>query len=91
MDTMLSWQDTNLPAGTMPWKAIVGVWASRFLRLSWLDNGEAGAEGQPPPGAFPKAFARLTRLLRGLEAFARRLKAFCAGIPMLARIVPAKS
>jgi hypothetical protein len=37
----------------------VGVWASRFLRLSWLDNGEAAAEGQPPPGAFPKAFARL--------------------------------
>jgi hypothetical protein len=32
------------------------VWLSRFLRLSWDDNGEAGAEGQPPPRAFPKAF-----------------------------------
>src|SRR6266404_6152791 len=24
------------------------------------DNGEAGAGGQPPPGAFPKAFAGVT-------------------------------
>jgi hypothetical protein len=47
------------------------VWASRLLRLSWPDNGEAGAEGQPPPGAFPKAF----------------VVAFVVVIPMLAQIV----
>jgi hypothetical protein len=35
----------------------VGVWLSRFWRLSCRDNGEAGAEGQPLPGAFPKPFA----------------------------------
>jgi hypothetical protein len=29
------------------------------------DNGEAGAEGQPPPWAFPKAF--VTSLLQGLS------------------------
>jgi hypothetical protein len=27
------------------------------------DNGEAGAAGQPPPGAFPKGF------MEGFEAF----------------------
>ncbi|HEY0908965.1 MAG TPA: hypothetical protein VGD75_01905 [Bradyrhizobium sp.] len=45
----------------------VGVRLSRFLRLSWDDNGEARAEGQPPPRAFPKAFiAAFMRLLRSL-------------------------
>jgi hypothetical protein len=34
----------------------VGVRASRFWRLDGRDNGEAEAEGQPPPKAFPKAF-----------------------------------
>jgi hypothetical protein len=34
----------------------VGVWVSRFRRLSARDNGEGRAEGQPPPGAFPKPF-----------------------------------
>jgi hypothetical protein len=32
------------------------VWASRILRLSWLDNGEPGAQGQPLAAAFPKGF-----------------------------------
>jgi hypothetical protein len=29
---------------------------SRFKRLSGGDNGDAGAEGQPPLRAFPKPF-----------------------------------
>jgi hypothetical protein len=37
----------------------VGVWTSRLAALMERDNGEAGAEGQPPAGAFPKAFVRL--------------------------------
>src|ERR1700726_2730605 len=39
----------------------VGVWASRFWRLSWPDNGEAGPQGQPTRRAFPKAFVWLIR------------------------------
>jgi hypothetical protein len=44
----------------------VGVWASRFWRLRCDDNGDGGAGGQPPAWAFPKAFAWVKRLLRGL-------------------------
>jgi hypothetical protein len=36
----------------------VSVWLSRFRGSLGCDNGEAAAEGQPPPRAFPKAFIK---------------------------------
>jgi hypothetical protein len=45
----------------------VGVWLSRFCGSLGCDNGEAAAEGQPPPRAFPKAF---------IEAFVELLAGF---------------
>jgi hypothetical protein len=34
----------------------VGVWGEAYAPLMDRDNGEAAAEGQPPPEAFPKGF-----------------------------------
>jgi hypothetical protein len=57
----------------------VGVWLSRFRGSLGCDNGEAAAEGQPPPRAFPKAFRELLAgffgaLCRGFdEAFYPKL------------------
>jgi hypothetical protein len=48
----------------------VGVWASRDGGSQPCDNGEAGAGGQPPPGAFPKAFVTvfMTAFKTGLSS-----------------------
>src|SRR6202021_867357 len=53
-DSLLAGRESPCRDNTM--EGNVGVWTSRFLRLSAGDNGEAGAFGQPPRGAFPKAF-----------------------------------
>jgi hypothetical protein len=34
----------------------VGVWGEAYAPLMDRDNGDAGAEGQPPLEAFPKGF-----------------------------------
>src|SRR5882757_11258330 len=59
MDTMLCWQGANLPAGTIPEKAMSVCGRVAPCGAHGPDNGEAGAAGQPPRGAFPKAFAGL--------------------------------
>jgi hypothetical protein len=65
---MLCWQGTNLPAGTMPWKAMSVCGRVAPCGSYERDNGEAGAGGQPPRRAFPKAF---------IEAF---VQGFCRGL-----------
>jgi hypothetical protein len=54
----------------------VGVWLSRFRGSLGCDNGEAAAEGQPPPRAFPKAF------IKPLLGFYRAFLARFAEAPM---------
>src|ERR1700722_17265517 len=63
MGTMLCWRGANLPAGTIPWKAMSVCGRVAFCGSDGDDNGDAGAGGQPPAGAFPKAFAQVMRLL----------------------------
>src|ERR1700726_1630330 len=60
MDTILCWQGANLPPRTRPYKAMPVCGRVAACDSHGPDNGEAGAEGQPPPGAFPKAFAGVT-------------------------------
>src|ERR1700691_1615247 len=63
MGTMLCWRGANLPAGTIPWKAMSVCGRVAFCGSDGDDNGDAGAGGQPPAGGFPKAFAQVMRLL----------------------------
>jgi hypothetical protein len=78
-DSLLAGRESSCRDNTM--EGNVGFVASRFPRLSWADNGEAGAFGQPPQRAFPKAF-----LEAFLEAFAGLKRSRSA--PALARPKP---
>src|ERR1700755_1555047 len=52
----LAWPGANLPAVTIPWKAMSVCGRTGFAALMAGDNGEAGAAGQRPDRAFPKGF-----------------------------------
>ena len=58
----LCWQGANLPAGTIPWKAmsVLRVKSLRAPRVD-RDNGFAMASGQPAGQAFPKGFVGVIR------------------------------
>jgi hypothetical protein len=63
MGSMLPLAGRESPCRDNTIEGNVGVWASRILRLMARDNGDARAGGQPARRAFPKAFARLKRVL----------------------------
>src|SRR3954453_15002322 len=50
IDTILWLAGRESPCRDNTIEGNVGVWASRFSRLSCPDNGEAQAGGQPAPG-----------------------------------------
>src|ERR1700712_739818 len=56
MNTNLAWPGANLPAVTIPWKAMSVCGRTTFGGSYGRDNGEAGAGGQRLGAAFPKGF-----------------------------------
>src|SRR5580692_5518051 len=70
-DTLLAGRESPCRDNTI--EGNVGVWVSRFRRLSARDNGEGRAEGQPAPGAFPKPFKEpFEGLFRGFSEALQR-------------------
>src|SRR5258708_2646640 len=56
MNTDLAWPGANLPAVTIPWKAMSVCGRTALAALMAGDNGEGGAGGQRAGAAFPKGF-----------------------------------
>src|SRR6201746_2816240 len=56
MNTDLAWPGANLPAVTIPWKAMSVCGRTALAALMAGDNGEGRAGGQRPGAAFPKGF-----------------------------------
>src|SRR6202795_5265765 len=54
MNTNLAWPGANLPAVTIPWKAMSVCGRTTFRGSYRPDNGEGRAGAQPAGAAFPK-------------------------------------